>query len=420
VSEELEFDFATPAAKDHDFTFLDLDSKVDLDDTKIDSWDPTIPGTRFGDYQVTGFLGHGAMAQVMKGRHVTTKERVAIKVLRKRLDGKAAIRERFRREAVAIARVRHPNIIDSFAYGIAHRHPFLVLEHLEGGTVGDLLKRRKKKGKLLPVDFAVELTLMLLAGLQAAHEAQLLHRDIKPDNLLFDLAGRVKLADFGLVKLGGGNDQSITMTGAVLGTPRYMAPEQCKASKDADARSDLYAVGVTLFQLLTNELPFTAHTPIAQYAEQKAAPAPKIRTRRKEVPRTLEYFVARLLEFDPERRYPTAKAAREELRKALPLPRQIRVLVIQDEKSIHDGKLTLGEKLVLGRAPEAGVTVSGNGLSRFHCQLEYTSRGLTAVDLGSTNGTWIGRKRIEAPTQLARRTGLRLGKTRLALRWQGG
>ncbi len=424
MAADYEFDFATPAHKPaRDFTFLDLDSKlIERSDSFLDDdWNPEVSGTRFGDYQVTGPLGAGAMSRVLKGRHVKTKVRVAIKVLHKRLGGHAKVRERFRREAVAIARVKHPYIIDSFAYGIAHGHPFIVLERLDGGSVKGLLDRLRKKRELLTVARAVEVTAMTLSGLAAAHEAGLLHRDIKPDNLLLDRSGRVKLADFGLVKLVGSTtsgEASLTMTGAMLGTPRYMAPEQCLYSKDVDARADLYGIGVTLFELLTNRLPFTSgHTPIAQHAEQKAGPAPHVRTLRKDVPRTLDYFVARLLEFDPKRRYATAKETLAELHKAVPAPKRIALQITQDDAELHRGELKTGGKLVMGRAKDAAVTVSGEGLSRFHCHLEMTKKGLVVVDLDSTNGTWVGGRKISRPTLLPRRDTIRLGRNKVLIRW---
>lgn len=427
-TDELQFDFTDqPGRKKRAaFTFIDLDESRQMKaasrrQARQEAWDPTQPGTRFGEYQVTGLLGQGGAGQVLKGKHLKTGEPVAIKILKRRFDGKSKARERFRREAAAVSKAQHPNIIRAHAFGISNDRPFIVLELLEGGSVADMIDRYRRKQTQIPVERAVEITRMTLAALEAAHDKGLLHRDVKPDNLLLDKRGRVKLADFGLVKMLEETGQvGITVTGITVGTPFYMAPEQCLSAKDVTAQSDLYSVGVTLFELLTDELPFNmGRTPKALYALQSCGPAPRVRDVRSDVPKGIDEFVAKLLEFEARDRHPDARSARKALEAALPTANRVKVRLLQGRKEIHTGSLERGEKLVMGRAPEAAVTIGGKGLSRFHCQIELTSRGLVVVDLDSTNGTFVNGRRVREPTVLRSRDAIQLGKTTaVAIRWK--
>jgi serine/threonine protein kinase len=421
--DEYEFDFETPAQQPG-FTFLDLDDETRRGSERLPPleahWDPSVEGTRFGSYVVTGTLGSGAAGLVLSARHAKTKLRVAIKLLHHRMDQKGKARERFRREAEAASQVRHPNVIRVHATGIARGRPFMVLEHLAGGSLADVLEGLLKQGRSVPVDRAVELTDMMLAGLEAVHAAGLLHRDVKPDNMLLDVAGHLKLADFGLVKLAEGAAHSITMTGASIGTPLYMSPEQCTNAKAVDARSDLYSVGATLFELLTGLPPFPkGRSPVALHMLQSAGPAPRVRDTRPATPRPVEAWVTRMLAYDARQRFPSARKARRALAAALPLPQQVKLKILQGGKEIHRGLMSRGDSLVLGRASEADLSLDGRGLSRFHCRVEMTDKGLVAVDLDSTNGTWLGPNRIAQPSRLSRKGVVRLGKhVRLEVRWQ--
>ncbi|RMG17556.1 MAG: FHA domain-containing protein [Planctomycetota bacterium] len=411
-SEDFEFDFETPPEEPRGFTFLDLDAEP-TPATKVDDrWDPSTPGTRFADYEVTGRLGQGAMGLVLEGRDTRNGRPVAIKVLHARLGRIPKAVERFRREAVAVWKVRHEHIIEVFLYGILRGRPFMVLELLRGGSVMDLIERSRRERRPVPVARAVDLIDMTLAALEAAHGKGLLHRDIKPDNLLLDRSGRVKLADFGLVKLREQTgDASMTVTGTSMGTPLYMPPEQFADAKSVDARGDLYSLGVTFYELLTGLPPFPeGKTPAVLQALQASGPAPPVRRRRPDVPKGVEAVVAKLLEYDPARRYASAGEARHALAGACPLPDPLPVRIFQDGREVYRGRLARGQQLVLGRASDAGVCLEGRGLSRFHAKLSLSPEGLFVTDLDSTNGTFLAGRRVRRPARVRLRDRLRLGK----------
>lgn len=419
------FDFDAPVP-DGGFTFFDLDDEALDTDTRAqgDDWDPTRAGTEFGEYVVVGTLGAGAMGLVLRGQRVSDRTPVAIKVLQQRIDQSPKNRERFRREALAIANVRHPNIIELLASGIQRGRPFMVLELLEGGSVRDALERQMQEtGDPLPVDRAISIARMTLDGLGAAHAKGLLHRDVKPDNLLLDTKGRVKLADFGLVKLVHGKGPvgatPLTMTGAMVGTPLYMSPEQIVAPEQVDPRSDLYALGIVLFELLTGGLPFPgAQSSMAIHALQASGPAQRVSYYRPEVSAGLDDVVARLLAYEQRDRFQDAGEARDALLALTSAPARASVRVSRGQEVLHEGVLKRNERLVLGRSREAGVRLDHKGLSRFHARLELTPRGLELTDLDSTNGTYVQGSKIARPTLLARLDRVRIGKTlTLEVRW---
>ncbi|NQT85606.1 protein kinase, partial [bacterium] len=232
---------------------------------------PTDPlvGQTFGEFEITGLLGRGGMGAVYKAHQESLGRDVAIKVLPKRLAENPDFVERFRREARSAAAIAHPNIIEVFAIGEHNGHQYIAMECVEGETLSARLKR---EGKLPPAD-ALEILKQVASALEAAHEKGILHRDIKPGNILFTSRGRAKVADFGLAKQEG-VDVSVTQTGASLGTPLYMPPEIARG-QPADSRSDLYSLGATFYQALAGVPPFDGSTPaelIVQHIEKAAPP----------------------------------------------------------------------------------------------------------------------------------------------------
>jgi serine/threonine protein kinase len=379
-------------------------------------------GTRYGPFEVTGTLGEGAMSVVLRGVHTRTGTPVAIKVLwvdmtpfKKLSDNQATlaeatIRERFRREAIAVSQLRHPNVISVFSFGIHKNHPFMVLELLEGGSVKDLIQREGA----IPPHQAVDLGLGILAGLEAAHVQGFLHRDVKPDNLMLDATGRVKVVDFGLVRLVGG-ENPLTRVGSSLGTPLYMAPEQGEGS-DVDARADVYAVGATLYQLLTGTPPFRAKN-VIELAAMKAGPPPSLRERRPEIPEAIDHVVQRMLAPRPDDRYATAGEARQALAEALPRIAQFEV-TLGTPTGTQKLVMPEGSIVLLGRsAKRVDVAIDDPSLSRCHCLLQATAHGLSVVDLNSSNGTFVGGRRIRHTQPLRNGEEVRVGDTALQLSW---
>jgi serine/threonine protein kinase len=378
------------------FTFLDLDeTDGTVEAPKPEEVDLTAPGTRFGDYEATGMLGEGAMSVVLRGRHVETGTEVAIKILQERMERNQTVRERFRREATAVADLRHENVIRAYLYGIAFNQPFMVLELLEGGSVGDLLSELKEAGERLTVDRAVHIAAHTLAGLEAAHAQGLLHRDIKPDNLLLDPVGRVKIADFGLVKLLGGDDaQQLTRVGARLGTPLYMSPEQAMGDPLND-RTDVYSAGLVLYELLTGEVPLRSRSALDMYEMRVSSPPPQASEVRDDVPPEVDQALALMLQPNPNKRASASEAFRA-LEACLPSPVERALVRVTDpEGQTFDFEMLVGDRVVLGRSSASSdVQIADRELSRRHCKLTLTPLGLQVEDLGSTNGTFLESHRL--------------------------
>jgi len=218
---------------------------------------PDLAGVQanFPQLEVLGIVGRGGMGIVYKARQPRLDRLVALKVLAPDLASQAAFAERFLREAQALARLNHPNVVSVYDFGERNGTYFLLMEYVEGTHLRDLLE----SGRLRPED-ALRLVPEICAGLQYAHEEGIVHRDIKPENILIDRNGRAKIADFGLVRMLGqdGQDEGdwrLTRASQVMGTPQYMAPEQLNRPRDVDHRADIYSLGVVLYEMLTSELP---------------------------------------------------------------------------------------------------------------------------------------------------------------------
>jgi serine/threonine protein kinase len=260
-------------------------------------------------FELEARLGRGGMATVYLATDATTQTRVALKVLHPHLRDDELVVARFRREIAAARRIAHDNIIRIHDLIETPRLACLVLEHQPGGDLKQLIRRRGA----LPVDEALALTRQLLAGLAVAHRAGVVHRDIKPHNVLVDADGVAKIADFGLARV----DDLIGVTTHTmsLGTPEYMAPELL-GSPIVDGRADIYGVGVVLFELLTGKLPFRASTPLAllQLHQNEAPPNPCALN--PELPAWLGEVVRRAMAKAPEDRFSTATEMRDALETA--------------------------------------------------------------------------------------------------------
>ncbi len=275
-----------------------------------------------GKYRLLRLLGEGGMGSVWEAEHELIGRKVAVKVLHASLEDSADMPERFLREARTAAAVDHPGIVDVEDVGRTEEGTlYIVMELLDGESLTDRIRR---EGRLAPAD-AAGLAVHLLSALHAAHDKGVIHRDLKPDNILLtrDEAGRqhVKILDFGLSKVlsGGGGDISLTRTGTVMGTPCYMAPEQARGEKDVDARADLWAAGVILYQMVSGRLPFEGDSYNSVMARILVESVPPLAAVVPDVPEVLAAAVATALEKDRDRRWESAAAFLEEL---LPVARQ--------------------------------------------------------------------------------------------------
>lgn len=260
-----------------------------------------LTGRQMGDYQVLRRLGRGGMADVYVAQQVSLGRQVAIKVLRADLARDGTYVERFRREARAAARLSHPNIVQVYEVGQDQQLHYIVQEYVDGKNLREKLER---DGTLSAAE-AVQVLAGVTQALLAASEAAIIHRDIKPENIMLGRRSEVKVADFGLARINGGEPLSdLTQVGLTMGTPKYMSPEQVQG-KPLDVRSDLYSLGVTLFHLLAGRPPFEADDPLAMAVKHLHEAPPSLQRFRsqQDLPNWLIKVIERLLEKNPDQRF---------------------------------------------------------------------------------------------------------------------
>jgi serine/threonine protein kinase len=268
-----------------------------------------------GRYQLRDLLGEGGMASVHLAYDSVLDRQVAIKTLHTDLGREQAFRERFRREAQAVAKLTHTNIVSVFDTGEdtldGMTTPYIVMEYIEGRPLGSVLDEDVRQLGAMPADKALKITADVLAALEISHEMGLVHRDIKPGNVMMTKRGVVKVMDFGIARAMQSGVTSMTQTGMVVGTPQYLSPEQA-LGRGVDARSDLYSVGIMLFQLVTGRLPFDADSPLAiAYAHVQEEPVAPSSINRA-LPPAVDALVARALKKNPNERFPNSESMRDE------------------------------------------------------------------------------------------------------------
>lgn len=261
---------------------------------------------RIGRYTLIRELGRGGMATVYLANDPNFGRNVAIKVLPRQFLHDPQFRTRFAREAQTIASLEHPSIVPVYDFGEQEEQPYIVMRYMQGGD----LTHKLKGGALSVVDVAIIVN-RLASALDSAHERNIIHRDLKPGNILFDRYDNAYLSDFGIVKL---REQNATFTGnAIIGTPTYMSPEQAQGDKNIDGRSDLYALGVIIYEMLTGVVPYQGNTPVKQMMQHIMEPVPRILDVKKDLPPEIGRIVTRALAKEPDDRYPTSTALAEEL-----------------------------------------------------------------------------------------------------------
>ncbi|MER5552091.1 protein kinase [Streptomyces sp. NPDC002793] len=273
-----------------------------------------------GRYQLRDLLGEGGMASVYLAYDSALDRQVAIKTLHTELGREQSFRERFRREAQAVAKLQHTNIVSVFDTGEDELGgalmPYIVMEYVEGQPLGSVLQSDIQQYGAMPADKALKVTADVLAALETSHEMGLVHRDIKPGNVMMTKRGVVKVMDFGIARAMQSGVTSMTQTGMVVGTPQYLSPEQA-LGRGVDARSDLYSVGIMLFQLLTGRIPFDADSPLAiAYAHVQEEPVAPSSINRSITP-AMDALVARALKKNPNERFPSAAAMQDEIVRVL-------------------------------------------------------------------------------------------------------
>ncbi len=258
------------------------------------------PGEKqiIGNYEILSELGRGGMGIVYKAYQPSLNRMVALKVITGMMANHPVLIQRFKREAMATAQMNHPNIVTIYDIGNDGDRYFLAMEYVRGQTLDALIRDRGQ----LPVQDALQIILQVCRALGETHERGILHRDIKPQNILINDAGCVKVTDFGLAKMISEELTALTSAGSVIGTPYYMSPEQA-AGKAVDQRSDIYSAGVVLYQMLTGRVPFPGDTPLVIINNILKMPVPPVREYNRDVPDVVVNILDRALAKDLDKRY---------------------------------------------------------------------------------------------------------------------
>ncbi len=270
-----------------------------------------LTGKQFGPYQIVAPLGEGGMAAVYKAYQPGMERYVALKVLPRNYADDAQFLARFQREAKLLAQLQHPHILPVFDFGQAEGYTYIVMPFIQSGTLTDQLK-----GSPVPLARIRQIITQVGEALNYAHVRGMIHRDIKPSNILIDESGNCLLTDFGLARMVE-DAVNLTSTGTVMGTPAYMSPEQGSGSK-IDSRSDIYSLGVVLFEMATGRVPFQAETPIAVVFKHVQDPLPPARSINPDLPEAVELVILKSLAKNPEDRYQTAADMVRAIQAAVP------------------------------------------------------------------------------------------------------
>jgi tRNA A-37 threonylcarbamoyl transferase component Bud32 len=269
------------------------------------------PGENVGPYQIIEQLGQGGMATVYKAYHANLDRYIAIKVLHAAFKEDPNFEKRFQREAKVVANLEHPNIVPVYDFDEHEGSPYLVMRFVEGET----LKARMRAGAI-PPDEAVDMISKIGDGLTYAHEQGVLHRDIKPSNVILTEDNKIYLADFGLARIAQSGESTLSQD-MMLGTPAYMSPEQARGDRDLDARTDIYSLGVVLYEMVVGRVPFSADTPYAVIHDHIFTPLPIPSSVNPNVPEPVERVLLKALAKERDDRHASAKALADAFKEAV-------------------------------------------------------------------------------------------------------
>src|SRR5918996_3225608 len=259
------------------------------------------PGQMLGPYRIINQIGKGGMANVYKAYQPSVDRYVAVKVLPSQLAESKEFATRFQQEARIIAKLEHPHILPVFDYGESDGIAYFVMRYLEAGTLKDKMVAHRP----LPLNEIDRIFTQLTDALSYAHSFGIIHRDLKPANALVDSHGNIFLTDFGIAKLLESASPRLTQTDAIMGTPAYISPEQAQAGT-VDQRSDIYSLGIILYEMVTGQVPFAADTPLAIILKHVSDPLPLPSLIKPDIPASIEQIILKALAKDPKDRFDTA------------------------------------------------------------------------------------------------------------------
>ena len=322
----------------------------------------SLEGQSLGKYRILEPLGRGGMAQVFKAYHPGLDRYVAVKILRSDLVEEEEFLARFRREARAVAALRHPNIVQIFDFDVHNDLYYMVMELLEGDTLKAYLNSLRVQGERLPLGETVRIFNDVLAGLAYAHCEGIIHRDLKPANILLTKRGQAVLTDFGIAQIVGGTEY--TMSGALMGTLSYMAPEQ-GLEGHTDVRSDIYSLGIAYYEALTGTVPFDADTPLAILMKHINDPLPLPRRLDPSIPESFERVALKALAKRPDDRFQSAdemaatlSAAAKEV--GLEVPEAVHVpAMVSNPAAPHTGPVAVFSGPAREQITDAGFASGG-------------------------------------------------------------
>jgi eukaryotic-like serine/threonine-protein kinase len=281
-------------------------------------------GDQFDRFQIQAHIAHGGMSDIYRAYDVVNRREVALKIPERSMIGDPAQYERFQREKDVLQTLQHPSILHGLGTGTYNRIPFLAMELVEGQSLRDFVNQNAP----LPPEKAISLCIKIADGMAYCHENEVIHRDLKPENILMREDGEPVIMDFGLALTKGAHRVTYSNLSATMGTPEYMAPEQVEG-KRGDERTDIYALGTMLFEMLAGQTPFTGESPLVVMAQRIQSSAPRLDRVKPGISPQLAAVVARSLAKDPEQRYPSMRAFIE----AMQNPQSADLSILEQERT---------------------------------------------------------------------------------------
>jgi pSer/pThr/pTyr-binding forkhead associated (FHA) protein/predicted Ser/Thr protein kinase len=364
-----------------------IEEQVETTAVELEPPDPLV-GTSIGGARISRKLGQGGMGSVYLATREADGREVVIKLLASEQAANKTWRGRFEREARVMEQIRHPNIVELYSIDATSERPHIAMEFVDGEPLDAGLTRR---GVFEPLE-AARLIRDVARGLAEAHRAGVIHRDVKPANLLLAWSGEIKVLDFGLAKAVSVDD-GLSLPGQVLGTPHYMAPEQW-GDHQVDARCDVFSLGATLYHLVTGSLPFPGHSAQAISRLVSEGQFSRPRTVVATIPEDLELVILRAMEVERRFRYGSADQLADELDRVLG-GQPVEAPRLVEASGKRHPLLPARAALSIGRDATSAIVINDTSVSRQHAALERGKTGYVLRDLGSSYGTFVGEMRIK-------------------------